>query len=1591
METQPPGHPKVDGSQVEEEWERNQTRSMKEYRSCKTQWPLETDEHTDNNDDGATSTSFSLEECMNEFRARRVRRTSTHSRQEGEKRCNNDKDVNSSDRDLINQNLSNKQQERKCKPCKDGFCYCFTSDSGDGGAGVSETVNRKEFRGHKSSEYDKGFDNKHTKTNKMHVKTPSDVPHKQKNGDRVSQVGHISAISRLETTGKDAPLIHIIQELRDNCVISEVRVNKNKLNYRCSKDKSNSDRAKNKVSEKTYKDLHKKQSTNRHSMPMEPHTPSAPPLDNISEECPSMTEKTQTVRRHKAGGRLLQKRLSISNAKYKQRESNDPPPKPPRSSLSVGENSSKSSSSTSSSVREAERILDEFLANRGYKNKRTADASKNLPHYSRISRPQNKQENRIRQENEKRKSYPLGPEEKIAKQVLATYPSLSDLEGTVQSKKCIHYDKNIRSINDNNVKIHRIGWNDPKIHDMLNYESNKNEKLFRSTSTQAGPQQTTQNIGWDVPPKLNIDTVDGIGRHNMASNFEIKNTPTKGNVVHPKHAKQTCHKQKRIWPQHIRNFSPWGKKTEISKEIHKNAIGSSSKKFLKSSKRKILRLVSPKKENKERQNIEIRKTPYRNVAVQTLNEDFHRQSPPGSYHSPLQSQSLSCSASQNITTNENDSENPNFDFSRQVNSPPKKPTRSSQRKLFFPLDCSPACIAKNVTTQNDKKTYKSFNEELDQDVSLSKMSYILSNIRAKLEASDDHAIRTFQSFWIPGPDPAFDSMPDVTSKNQISKTKIRYDFELTGPMDIFIRPWRKNKRMVFPLDTFAHDWEPPYFIYFSYGINGDPLKFWLEIEESHRGQHEDGMLSQTHYPNCVDCHNEPIYSEIEDDSIHISESPNLETRTGIQHFNVQNNPNVLYALVDKSNKNIRPCSTQQRNPTSLGTILHDSLKSKRNTQKISSLSPLPEPPEGEVSSLSSPSSFEGQLIQYQSLNNVRVMEHNSPPKRLRNLSKSDLSLHRSEIFLENLCRSEVVLENLQDSVNGHNLQKVENKSSEQSNLDPRKSSTEATAMGSTDYTMEDDAVSYELPVNEQFDVNDSVYDNLASKNQSTPKKPSFTTKDKYCHMVDGMKHQEMEYDEHISSSCPSTPNKLLQNTTNTNTRAYSLNVISDIQSSPKNQTSSKLLPNLRSALNKSFRRSKDFVKRETKKIPNSLNFKKSKSDDLRVNVCKNVFNCQDSTVGSDIDLDSLLSISQSASISEQLVHVVNICRNFPESEISSEMVEAERLLLFSALRRESQGKSPAHQSERTLKQTTKSYIFIDDMFLPIREDPTRDIFFNYFYIVTFECGGIIRSTQSAECQKGLAIFRDCGMEFMLHSDQIGNNENEGVHCNIFMLRLRKVSCVTTESNKMKLKEMKGTTSNTSSSSSIDLVSRFRLQASFTLTSKDFIPFEMVLHESIKSHRTCLRSSRTCNIVLTSSSTSSNLSGEIQVKGRAELRIPKIIHAGYLNVEDPNTQHNWNRRWCVLDGINLQIWRDENTLNQSPLLVVYIQATMNTIRPAPRDLCARPRSFCLTCTIPKLDDQVAVSSIFFAADTQEDLNEWLDKLNRTLSLINCWLS
>lgn len=240
----------------------------------------------------------------------------------------------------------------------------------------------------------------------------------------------------------------------------------------------------------------------------------------------------------------------------------------------------------------------------------------------------------------------------------------------------------------------------------------------------------------------------------------------------------------------------------------------------------------------------------------------------------------------------------------------------------------------------------------------------------------------------------------------------------------------------------------------------------------------------------------------------------------------------------------------------------------------------------------------------------------------------------------------------------------------------------------------------------------------------------------------------------------------------------SINVQSCIET-PSNSNNFAHYQRLKNALRKSFKRSTKFVKNETRRLSSSLSFPTPKNALSKSISAHNQTDPHLHNTSSTDDLDSLFTLDEKAPVVEQLAQTVTICRQLPEVEISPEMVEAERLLLFSRLRRDAWPPRPLAARTPAATCTSEQHthrFYIDGMHLPVKVDVNQDFFFNYFYIVTFECGGVIKSTQSAECRNGQAIFSECGIEFASGLSE----EDAVVRCDVFMLRLRKVSTLAME-------------------------------------------------------------------------------------------------------------------------------------------------------------------------------------------------------------------
>lgn len=239
------------------------------------------------------------------------------------------------------------------------------------------------------------------------------------------------------------------------------------------------------------------------------------------------------------------------------------------------------------------------------------------------------------------------------------------------------------------------------------------------------------------------------------------------------------------------------------------------------------------------------------------------------------------------------------------------------------------------------------------------------------------------------------------------------------------------------------------------------------------------------------------------------------------------------------------------------------------------------------------------------------------------------------------------------------------------------------------------------------------------------------------------------------------------------------------KSNLKNVNALKRYKRFKNVLHKSFRRSKNFIRNERNRLSTSLNFSINKAI-VNPTLTSSKQSCIDSNL--DLNLELLFSLNETTTVNEQIAQTVSICRKLPDVEISMEMVEAERLLLFSALRRDNQFTlSSTATRNYTIPKMAKTCFSIDDIFLPVICNINQDIIFNYFYINTFECGGVIKSTQSAECMNGTAVFRDSGIEFIhcseLKIDSLEETNQNTVKCNIFMLRLRKLSTVSSQLNR----------------------------------------------------------------------------------------------------------------------------------------------------------------------------------------------------------------
>ncbi|KAM5203963.1 anillin isoform 3-T3 [Hipposideros larvatus] len=147
---------------------------------------------------------------------------------------------------------------------------------------------------------------------------------------------------------------------------------------------------------------------------------------------------------------------------------------------------------------------------------------------------------------------------------------------------------------------------------------------------------------------------------------------------------------------------------------------------------------------------------------------------------------------------------------------------------------------------------------------------------------------------------------------------------------------------------------------------------------------------------------------------------------------------------------------------------------------------------------------------------------------------------------------------------------------------------------------------------------------------------------------------------------------------------------------------------------------------------------------------------------------------------------------------------------------------------------------------------------------------------------------------------------------------------------------------------------------------------------------------------------SPLEGHIYLKIKCQVN-SSIEERGFLTIfEDVSGFGAWHRRWCVLSGNCISYWTyPDDERRKNPIGRINLaNCTSRQIEPANREFCARRNTFELITVRPQREDDretlvsqcrdtLCVTKNWLSADTKEERDLWMQKLNQVLVDIRLW--
>uniref|UniRef100_A0A6I8RY42 Anillin n=1 Tax=Xenopus tropicalis TaxID=8364 RepID=A0A6I8RY42_XENTR len=171
---------------------------------------------------------------------------------------------------------------------------------------------------------------------------------------------------------------------------------------------------------------------------------------------------------------------------------------------------------------------------------------------------------------------------------------------------------------------------------------------------------------------------------------------------------------------------------------------------------------------------------------------------------------------------------------------------------------------------------------------------------------------------------------------------------------------------------------------------------------------------------------------------------------------------------------------------------------------------------------------------------------------------------------------------------------------------------------------------------------------------------------------------------------------------------------------------------------------------------------------------------------------------------------------------------------------------------------------------------------------------------------------------------------------------------------------------------------------------------------VGSHKLTLSSIGSSKFLLDKVPFLSPLEGHIYLKIKCQVN-SSVEEKGFLTMfEDVSGFGAWHRRWCVLSGYCISYWTyPDDEKRKNPIGRVNLaNCTSRKIEPANREFCARPNTFELITVRPQREgdretlvsqcrDTLCVTKNWLSADTKDERNLWMQKLNQVLVDLRMW--